>query len=51
MNRRTNSSKKARDERRKMVDLEQAAEEELATMDVHEEGSIETTDNLLNPDL
>ena len=28
MNRRTNSSKKARDERRKMVDLEQAAEEE-----------------------
>ena len=32
-------------------DAEQAAEEELATMDVHEEGSIETTDNLLNPDL
>jgi hypothetical protein len=32
-------------------DAEQAAEEELATMDVHDEGSVETSANLLNPDL
>ncbi len=32
-------------------DAEHAAEEELATMDMHEEGSVETVDPLLRPGL